>query len=196
MSTPLDRARARLAARTKRLAALKKRLAGREAAVAQTKQTIKRLTHQRKLVAPPFAKVLEDSWGWHPGVHDGLDLIVEPHAVLHSMCDGRVVRADPGGWWGLGAPKDPVLKAKGDGIIIVRCTVTAGPFAPGLNICYGHAENAKVQAGQAVKAGDVLGEAGFANAWHTHLMVNDNADTRGVGDRDPRPFYEFARKNG
>jgi murein DD-endopeptidase MepM/ murein hydrolase activator NlpD len=195
MSTALDRARARLAARKKSLAAAKKAYLSAKAAVVKTQRTIKRLT-QRKPVAAPFAKVLADSWGWHPGVHDGLDLIVEPHAVLHSMCDGRVVRADPGGWWGLGAPKDPVLKAKGDGIIIVRCTVTAGPFEPGLNICYGHAENAKVQAGQAVKAGDVLGEAGFANAWHTHLMVNDNTDTRGVGDRDPRPFYDYARKHG
>lgn len=147
-------------------------------------------------VAPPLAKVIADSWGWHPGVHDGIDLICPPRAPLHSMVDGTVVRVNTGGWWGK-APSGDV--SRGDGIIIVRCEVNAGPFRKGMNICYGHAEQPKVQMGQWVKAGEVIGEAGLAVAWHIHLMVNDDAPVnglvRGVGDRDPRPFYDYARKH-
>ncbi len=144
-------------------------------------------------VAPPLKKVLADSWGYHPPVHDGIDLICEPHATLYAMCDGEIIRADTGGWWGK-APSGDV--SKGDGIVVLRCTVDAGPFRKGLNICYGHAENPKVKVGQKVKAGKPIAEAGLAVAWHTHLMVNGRKDDRGVGDRDPRPYYDFARRAG
>jgi hypothetical protein len=78
MSTPLDRARARLASRTRRLAALKKRLAAARAAVAQTTRTIKRLVAQSK--AGP----------WMPGVaHDpvtsiGPSTVGAKGGVLHT----------------------------------------------------------------------------------------------------------------
>jgi hypothetical protein len=78
MSTPLDRARARLAARTKRLAAALKRVAAAKAAVAQTTQTIKRLVAQSK--AGP----------WMPGVaHDpvasiGASTVGAKGGVLHT----------------------------------------------------------------------------------------------------------------
>jgi murein DD-endopeptidase MepM/ murein hydrolase activator NlpD len=147
-------------------------------------------------VASPLHKVLADSWGWHPGIHDGLDLIAEPDAVIYAMTNGRIVRADPSGWWGLGAQASaghPV--ADGDGIIIIRCAVNDGPFKHGLNLCYGHAEKAKVHVGDHVRAGQAIGHAGFANAWHVHFMVNNNSDVRGVGDRDPRPYYDYARKH-
>jgi hypothetical protein len=78
MSTPLDRARARLASRTRRLAALKKKLAAAKAAVAQTTRTIKRLAAQSK--AGP----------WMPGVaHDpvtsiGASTVGAKGGVLHT----------------------------------------------------------------------------------------------------------------
>lgn len=152
--------------------------------------------YKRRSVAVPVGKVLADSWGWHPGVHDGLDLICPPSSPLLAICDGEIVRVAAGGWWGLGAPADPALRSKGDGVIILRSTVDVGPIKRGLNFVYGHAEGATVKAGQNVKAGQMIGHAGFANAWHVHLCVNGRDDTLGVGDRDPRPFYDYARKHG
>lgn len=147
-------------------------------------------------VARPVSKILADSWGYHPPVHDGLDVICPERAPLYAMCDGEVVRVSGSGWWGKGAPSDPALAGKGDGVIVLRCTATAGPYRPGLNIVYGHAEGACVRVGQSVKAGQQIGHAGFANAWHIHLCVNGRTDTLGVGDRDPRPFLDYAVKNG
>lgn len=156
----------------------------------------KQLRELAATVTAPLKHILQDSWGWHPGVHDGIDLICPPDEPLIAICEAKVVRADAGGWWGLGAPADPALKARGDGIIILRSLIDAGPIRKGMNLCYGHAEHATVKAGQTVKAGDVIGKAGFANAWHTHFMVNMRADTKGVGDRDPKPVVDFARAGG
>jgi hypothetical protein len=47
-----------------------------------------------------------------------------------------------------------------------------------------------------VNAGDRIGDAGLAVVPHIHFMVNNNSDTRGVGDRDPRPIYNYVKKNG
>lgn len=142
----------------------------------------------------PIQHLITDSWGYHPGVHDGVDLICPASEPLIAMCKATVVRADASGWWGKGAPADPALKARGDGIIIIRSLIDAGPIRRGMNLCYGHGEHAKVRAGQTVEAGDVIGAAGFANAWHVHFMVNMRTDTKGVGDRDPRPVLDFAAK--
>jgi murein DD-endopeptidase MepM/ murein hydrolase activator NlpD len=147
-------------------------------------------------LATPIAKILGDSWGWHPGVHDGVDLICGPSVMLYALCDGEVIRADGGGWWGLGAPADPAVRGRGDGIIVLRCSVNVGPFREGLNFGYGHAEHPLVRAGDHVKAGTPLGHAGFANAWHVHMMANARSDAKGVGDRDPKPYVDFARKHG
>jgi murein DD-endopeptidase MepM/ murein hydrolase activator NlpD len=144
-------------------------------------------------VVAPLEPILADSWGWHPGTHDGIDLICNPAELLLAMCKSTVVRADAGGWWGKGAPSDPAVRARGDGIIILRALISAGPIRPGLNLCYGHAEQATVAAGQTVEAGQVIGRAGYANAWHVHFMVNARADTKGIGDRDPRPIIDYAR---
>lgn len=57
---------------------------------------------------------------------------------------------------------------------------------------YGHAEHAVVSEGQIVRAGDPIGQAGFANAGHTHFMVNGSDTMKGIGDRDPMPFVTFA----
>jgi murein DD-endopeptidase MepM/ murein hydrolase activator NlpD len=147
-------------------------------------------------VSTPMKHILEDSWGYHPPVHDGIDLICPTSEPLLAICRAKVVRADAGGWWGKGAPADPALKARGDGIIILRSLIDAGPIKAGMNLCYGHAEHATVKVGQTVEAGQMIGHAGFANAWHTHFMVNMRGDTKGVGDRDPKPVVDYARSGG
>lgn len=145
----------------------------------------------KRSVAPMTAKVIADSWGWNSG-HDGLDVITPEEAPIHAICDGTIVRVSSSGWWGK-APSGEV--SKGDGIIILRCETDQGPFRKGLNIGYGHAENATVREGQKVKAGQQIGRAGLAVAWHIHLMVNGRSDIRGVGDRDPASFYRYAQRS-
>lgn len=153
-----------------------------------------RRRYRNQSVAPMVGKVIADSWGYHPPGHDGLDVITRPNAPIYAMCDAKVVRVSPSGWWGQ-APSGDV--SKGDGIVILRCETDQGPFRRGLNIGYGHSENHTVRPGQRVKAGDQIGHAGLAVAWHIHLMVNDNRDSwRGVGDRDPRPYYNYAQRSG
>lgn len=147
-----------------------------------------------KRVSTPVDPIKSSSWGYHPGVHDGVDLITEGNDDIVAICDGTIIRAAAGGWWGKGARASGGHSiSDGDGVIVLRCSVNAGPFKPGLNFVYGHAEHPIVKAGQKVKAGQRIGRAGFANAWHIHFCVNDNNDDRGVGDRDPMPYVNYAR---
>ncbi len=154
------------------------------------------------LVASPLRVILGHSWGWHPPGHDGVDLICGDNALLYAICDGVVVDARASGWWGRGArASGGHAISEGDGIIQIKSTVSAGPFRPGLVFGYGHAEKATVKVGDKVRAGQVIGHAGFANAWHVHFMANDgrrrSSDGRylGVGDRDPWPYVDYARKH-
>jgi murein DD-endopeptidase MepM/ murein hydrolase activator NlpD len=148
-------------------------------------------------VAAPVNPILEHSWGWHPGVHDGVDLITEGDDVIYAICDATVIDVRSSGWWGKGARAAGGHSiADGDGIIQLRCEVDAGPFRKGLHFGYGHSEKATVKVGDRVKAGQMIGHAGFANAWHIHFMVNDGSTTRGVGDRDPWPFVDYAVRKG
>jgi len=153
-----------------------------------------RKRHASSDVSPPLGKILQSSWGFHPPVHDGVDLICNPRAAGLAICKAKVIRADNGGWWGKGAPS-PAVAAKGDGILVLRCLVNVGPFKPGLNFCYGHAEHMRVKVGETVQAGQVVCEAGMANAWHFHFMVNGRTDDRGVGDRDPMKFINYTLKS-
>lgn len=150
--------------------------------------------HEDSKVHPPLTKILQSSWGWTPPVHDGVDLICGVRAPLLAICRAKVTRADGSGWWGKGAPS-PAIAAKGDGIIILQSLTDVGPFKVGLNFCYGHAEAPRVKVGQTVEAGEHIGTAGLANAWHIHFMVNDDSGARGVGDRDPMPFVNYAKEN-
>lgn len=188
----LTDARARLAARKTKanVAAVKER----KAQVDFAERVIAR--HEHTPVASPLDKILNDSWGYHPGVHDGVDLICEADARIYALCDARVIDVRSGGWWGKGAPADPALREKGNGIIQLECLTDAGPFRKGMHFGYGHAEKAVVKVGQTVQAGDLLGHAGFANAWHIHFMVNGGGTTKGVGDRDPAPFVRYAVARG
>lgn len=147
-------------------------------------------------VHPPVDRILQDSWGFHPPVHDGLDVICQPDAVLYAMVKCKVIDVRSSGWWGKGAPNDPKLRAKGDGIIQVEVLETVGPFKKGYHIGYGHAEKAKVKVGQVVEAGTPIGHAGFANAWHIHLMYNTGSTKMGIGNKDPRPIVDYSVKNG
>jgi len=145
-------------------------------------------------VATPVDPILTHAHGFKAG-HDGVDLICEADDVVYAICDARVIDVRKGGWWGKGAQAShghPI--SHGDGIIQLECLVDVGPFKRGLHFGYGHAEKAVVRKGQLVKAGQKLGHAGFANAWHLHFMVNGGHTTKGIGDRDPMPFVHFARR--
>lgn len=181
-------------------------IANNELTSSQKKYKAKRTKYRQELrakykrivvrVHAPVSKILQDSWGYHPGVHDGLDVICEADATLRAMVKAKVIDVRPSGWWGLGAPSNPTLKAKGDGIIQLEVLESVGPFKKGQHIGYGHAEKATVKVGQIVNAGDKIGHAGFANAWHIHLMMNDGSTTKGIGTFDPRPALDYSVKNG
>ena len=145
-------------------------------------------------VAGPVDPILQHSNGFSAG-HDGVDLICEQDDVLYAICNARVIDVRDAGWWGKSAQAShghPI--SHGDGIIQLECLVDAGPFKKGMHFGYGHAEKATVSVGQIVKAGQKIGHAGFANAWHVHFMVNAGTTNKGIGDRDPMPFVNFARK--
>lgn len=147
-------------------------------------------------VHAPVNQILADSWGYHPGVHDGLDVICPPDAIIFAMVKSKVIDVRSSGWWGLGAPTDPNVRAKGDGIIQVQVLETVGPFTRGYHIGYGHAEKSQVKVGDIIEAGKPLGRAGLANAWHIHLMYNDGSTSKGIGNRDPRSILDYSVKNG
>jgi murein DD-endopeptidase MepM/ murein hydrolase activator NlpD len=141
-------------------------------------------------------KLLADSWGYHPGIHDGIDLISLPDVPIYAPVKCKVVDVRSEGWWNLGAPKDPILRAKGDGIVQLEILETVGPFKKGYHIGLGHAEKARVREGQVVEAGHWVANTGFANAWHIHDMLNDGTvGTRGIGNRDPKPCVDYSIKH-
>jgi len=146
-----------------------------------------------KGVAAPITKILTSANGWAGKGHDGVDLICNPNVPIMAICDAEVIDVRGGGWWGK-SPSGDVTK--GDGIIQLKCLTDVGPFKKGMHFGYGHAEHATVKKGDRVKAGEVIGKAGLAVAWHIHFMVNAGGTTRGVGDRDPMPFVNYAMKHG
>ena len=141
----------------------------------------------------PVTKILEDSWGYHPGVHDGLDVITLPDAKIFAMVRSRIIDVRSGGWWGK-SPSGDI--SKGDGIVQMEVLENVGPFKRGHHIGYGHAEYPQVVRGQVVEAGKLVAHAGLAVAWHIHLMYNDGSTDRGVGNIDPRPILDYAVKHG
>lgn len=144
-------------------------------------------------VARPVAKILEDSWGYHPGVHDGLDVITLPDAQIFAMVRSRIIDVRGSGWWGKNPSGDV---SKGDGIVQMEVLEDLGPFKRGHHIGYGHAEYAQVNVGEVVKPGQLVAHAGLAVAWHIHLMYNDGSTDRGIGNIDPRPILDYAVKHG
>jgi murein DD-endopeptidase MepM/ murein hydrolase activator NlpD len=160
-----------------------------------------RRANQTKRVAAPVRPVLADSWGWHPGVHDGLDLICEKDSPLFAMVRSRVIRVSSSGWWGKAPSGDVTL---GDGIVMLECLDDVGPFRKGMVIGYGHAEHACVNERQIVKPGQQIALAGLAVVSHVHLMAasskaavgtTPDGKPRGVGTIDPEPLYRWAMKH-
>lgn len=149
-----------------------------------------------KKVHAPVARILQDDWGFHPPIHDGLDVITNANAPLFAMVKCKVIDVRKDGWWGKGAPANPTLRAKGDGIVQVEVLENVGPFKKGYHIGYGHCEKANVKVGQIIEAGHLIAHAGFANAWHIHLMYNTGKTSSGIGNLDPRPILDYAVKHG
>lgn len=141
-------------------------------------------------------KLITDTWGYHPGIHDGIDLITLPDVPIFAPVDVKVIDVRAAGWWRLGAPTNHALAAKGDGIVQVEVLKTEGPFKKGQHLGFGHMEKAVVKVGDKVKAGKMLGRSGLANAWHIHWMINGgDVGLRGIGNVDPRPALEYTKKH-
>jgi hypothetical protein len=138
------------------------------------------------------AKMVADSWGYHPGVHDGVDIITLPDVPIFAPVRSKIIDVRANGWWRLGAPSDPVLRAKGDGIVQLEVLEDVGPFKKGHHIGLGHAEKARVKVGDIVKAGEQVAHAGFANAWHIHTMYNDGSTMRGIGNINPQEIIDYS----
>lgn len=147
-------------------------------------------------VAPPLAKIISSSWGWQGSGHDGVDLTCPKDSPIFALCDAKVIDVRASGWWKAApsaSPGHPI--SDGDGIIQIECLVDVGPFRKGMHFGYGHSEHAVVKVGDRVKAGQRIGTAGFARGWHVHFMVNSGNTTKGVGDRDPMPYVNYAIKH-
>lgn len=183
---------------------LRSRIRNRDLTIAEQREYADRQDWRRKLrrryasasiveVHRPVTKIIEDSWGYHPPVHDGLDVICPANSTIFAMVESKVIDVRSGGWWGK-APSGDVTK--GDGIIQLEVLKNIGPFKRGYHIGYGHAEHARVKVGETVKAGDPLGKAGLAVAWHVHLMYNDGSTMKGIGNLDPRAILDYSVKHG
>jgi murein DD-endopeptidase MepM/ murein hydrolase activator NlpD len=167
----------------------------RKAARAKWRSQLRERLARTARFAQPIAQIITHANGWAGSAHDGVDLICKPNAPIFAICDAEVIDVRANGWWGKGAPRDPTVRMRGDGIIQLRCLVDDGPFRRGLHFGYGHAEGAMVRVGQVVKGGQQIGRAGMANAWHIHFMVNGGGHRRGVGDHDPMPYVRYAAGN-
>lgn len=150
-------------------------------------------------VCYPVNNLVTDANGWSSW-HDGVDLITAWRGPAMAIVTGKIVRVSTGGWWGnnpVPSPGHPI--SDGDGIIILESTVDVGPFKKGMHFGYGHTEEATVRVGDSVKAGDVIGRIGWARAPHIHAMMNHEPPRdgfyRGIGDRDPRPFLDWAKSH-
>lgn len=142
------------------------------------------------------AHVITDSWGYHKGIHDGVDIIAAPDSQIYAPVKCKVIDVRRSGWWGKGAPANPNVRAKGDGIVQLEILETVGPFKKGHHIGFGHCEKATVKKGQVVEAGHPIAKVGLANAWHIHFMANDGKTDSGVGTYDPRKLIDYAQHNG
>lgn len=146
-------------------------------------------------VARLVQRMITDDNNYQPG-HDGIDVITFPDVPVFAPVRAEIFDVRKAGWWRLGAPKDPELLSKGDGIVQMKILETVGPFIKGRHIGLGHAEKALVKIGDVVKAGDRVAHSGFANAWHIHLMYNDGLTTKGVGNIDPQKILDYCMKFG
>lgn len=139
-------------------------------------------------------KLITDTWGFHPPIHDGIDLITLPDVPVFAPVKLKIFDVRKSGWWRKGAPS-AAIAAKGDGIVQGEIVETVGPFKKGYHLGFGHMEKAVVEIGDTVAAGKQLGRSGLANAWHIHWMLNNGETPLGVGNRDPRECLEYTKKH-
>lgn len=144
-------------------------------------------------VARPVNKIVTSAWGYHKGVHDGIDVQCPAGSTLYAMVKSKVIDVRAGGWWGKSPSGDVSL---GDGIVQLEVLEDIGPFKRGMHIGYGHCEHAMVKVGQVVEAGAPIAKAGLAVTHHVHLMANDGSTSKGIGTQDPRSLLNFAIKHG
>lgn len=155
-----------------------------------------RYVHVHPRVHRIVTRILEDAWGYHKGLHDGVDIITAPDSVIFAPVRAKVIDVRSKGWWGKGAPADANLRSKGDGIVQLEVLENVGPFKKGHHLGFGHCEKARVKEGVIVDAGDPIARVGLANAWHIHFMANDGRTTNGVGTFDPRKLVDYSVKYG
>lgn len=148
-------------------------------------------------VHAPVSKIVTDDWGYHPGVHDGVDVQSIRGAAAFAMVKSKIIDVRTGDWWGNNPSGNVSL---GDGIVQMEVLETVGPFKKGMHIGFGHLEQPKdhpvVKVGQIVEAGHIVGIVGLAVTPHIHLMVNSGNTSQGRGTQDPRPLLNYAVKNG
>lgn len=169
------------------------------AAEKKRKYSAKRVEYRRKLrdrwlirnVSPPISRIVTDDWGYHPGVHDGIDVTSDREgAACFAMVKSKVIDVRANGW------ARPPATERGNGIVQLEVLESIGPFKKGQHIGYGHVEHARVKVGQVVSAGTTIALVGMAVTPHIHLMVNDGKTNKGVGTIDPRKHLDYAVKNG
>lgn len=172
----------------------------RSAALLQYRQDL-RDNFSPSVAMPVKTDLAKDTNGW-TGMngHDGIDLLCDPNAPLYAVCKSKVVRVAADGWWGNNPqPSGGHQISEGDGIIILEALEDLGPIRKGMHFGYGHAEHATVKVGDIVDAGDKIGLAGFARAWHSHWMINvipaKNGFYTGRGDQNPRPILDYLEAN-
>ena len=143
---------------------------------------------------PPLHGVTSTANGYNPPGHKGVDLICRGPNTIYAVCEAEVVDSRSGGWWGKGVTGDA---SRGDGVIRLKSLVDDGPLKKGTIIGYGHAEQPTVRVGERVKPGQVIGKAGFANAWHIHFFIGPPGSDARDGVVDPMPYYRaFERGTG
>lgn len=178
---------------------LRSKVRNRDLSVVEEKRFKSREAWRRRLrvkwatgskVARLTNKIVTSAWGYHKGVHDGIDVQTPAGATLYAMVQSRVIDARASGW------ARPPAGSVGDGIVQLEVLENVGPFKKGMHIGYGHCEHAMVQVGQVVEAGAPIAKVGLAVTHHVHLMVNDGQTSKGIGTRDPRPLLNFAIRHG
>lgn len=149
-------------------------------------------------VHTPLTLITTSAWGYHPGVHDGVDVTGQrPGLPVFAMVKAKVIDVRMSDWWGNNPSGNVAL---GDGIVQIEVLESVGPFKKGMHLGYGHVEQPNnkplVKVGQIVEAGDQIAALGLAVTPHIHLMANHGETGMGVGKFDPRPLLNYAVKNG
>lgn len=114
-----------------------------------------------KVTAPVHGATLTSNFGTRWGaLHGGLDLAAPLGTPLFATADGEVIDAGPASGFG----------------IWIRIKLSDGTV-----LVYGHMYNVNVQAGQMVRAGDLIswvGNNGYSTGPHVHFEVHDPAGNK------------------